>query len=295
MQNAPIIRIGGRTFAMNPECNRYQVPLDQLGSLRMIDIPPHHHLEVLDVPLPTGEIECELWLVNAGDAGTDEQLSVYGGAWIPVTPATAEKALARLRRAFPKFHPYDARKNPQFEIADVMLRGLKSSVFLNLSFEGRGDTLVRSAIAPFLEGFRRLTLPDATIFICHASEDKPAARAIAASLRTHGAAIWLDELEIRVGDSIVQKVSEGLQGASHLVIVLSKHSVAKLWVSKELSYSLMRQLSDRSISILPVRLDDSQHPALLSDVKYADCREDFAVGIEALHAAIFSAPGDACR
>jgi len=287
MQHAPDIRIGNRTYSLNPECNRYQVPLEELDALRMIDIPPHHHLEVMGVPMPTGEIECELWLVNAGDEGTDEHLSVYGGAWIPVTPDNAERELARLQRAFPSLHRYDARKSPKFEIEDILHRGLKASAFLSLSFEGRGDTTVRDAIGPFVEGFRRLTMPDARVFVCHASEDKPFARVLAAELRNDGAAIWLDELEIRVGDSIVQKVSEGLQGASHLVIILSRHSVSKPWVAKELSYSLMRQLSDRSISILPVRLDDSQIPALLSDVKYADCRDDFSKGVRELRLAIF--------
>ena len=294
MQHAPVIRIGDQAYSLNPECNRYQVPLEELGLLRMIDIPPHHHLEVMGVPLPTtAEVACELWLVNGGDAGTDEHLSVFGGAWISVTPDNAERELARLQRAFPSLHRFDARKSPKFEIEDILHRGLKASAFLSLSFEGRGETTVRDAIEPFVEGFRRLTLPDASVFICHASEDKPFARAIAGELRSDGAAIWLDELEIRVGDSIVQKVSEGLQGASHLVIILSRHSVTKPWVAKELSYSLMRQLSDRSISILPVRLDDSPLPALLSDVKYADFRVDFAEGAKALRSAVFGAPSDA--
>ncbi|MGB7989042.1 MAG: toll/interleukin-1 receptor domain-containing protein [Candidatus Methylophosphatis roskildensis] len=287
MRDAPAIHIDGRTYLLNPECNRYQVPLDQLGSLRMADIPPHHHLEVLGVQVPAGEISCELWLVNGGDAGTDQHLSVYGGAWIPVTPDIADRELARLRRAFPNLHPYDGRKNPQFEIADPMDRGLKSSVFLSLSFEGRGETTVREAIAPFVEGFRRLSLPDARVFICHASEDKSVVREIAANLRADGMAIWLDEIEIQVGDSIVQKVSEGLEGASHLIIVLSRNSVAKPWVGRELSYSLMRQLRDRSITILPVRLDDSDPPPLLSDIKYADCRRGLSDGVNALRAAIY--------
>lgn len=290
MLDTPVIHIEGRTYSLNLECNRYQVPLDELGSLRMIDIPSHHHLEVLGVPLPTDQTECELWLVNAGDPAEDIHLSVYGGAWIPVTPQNTEKTIARLRRAFPNLHLYDAHLNPKFEVEDVLNRGLKASAFLSLSFEGRGDTKIRDAIEPFVAGFRMLSRPDAQVFICHASEDKPFARQLAEGLRSEGAGIWLDELEIRVGDSIIQKVSEGLQGASHLVIVLSKHSVAKPWVSKELSYSLMRQLHDKSIAILPVRLDDSPLPPLLSDIKYADCRNSYEVGFHDLQSALFVRP-----
>lgn len=283
--DAPVIAIEDRTYSLNPECNRYQVPLEELASLRMIDIPPHHHLEVLGVPVPTDQTECELWVLNAGDPGEDEHLSVYGGAWIPVTEQNAERELARIQRAFPNL-----RLNPKFEVADMMKRGLKASVFLNLSFEGRGSTKVRDAIEPFVAGFRLLSRPDVQVFICHASEDKPFVRKLSEILRSEGAAIWLDELEIRVGDSIIQKVNEGLQGASHLVVVLSQNSVAKPWVSKELSYSLMRQLHDRSITILPVRLDDSPLPPLLSDIKYADCRSSFEAGVHDLHVALFALP-----
>jgi hypothetical protein len=54
MQHAPDIRIAPRTYSLNPECNRYQVPLGELDALRMSDIPPHHHPEVMGVPMPAG-------------------------------------------------------------------------------------------------------------------------------------------------------------------------------------------------------------------------------------------------
>jgi hypothetical protein len=87
-------------------------------------------------------------------------------------------------------------------------------------------------------------------------------------------------------DSIVEKISSGIESATHLVVVLSKSSVTKPWVVKELSSALMRQLAQQSISILPLRLDDAPLPPLLCDVRYADCRNNTQHGFKELLDAI---------
>lgn len=257
----------------------------------MIDIPAHSHLEVLGLTTPSDDVECEMWLVNGGDAGDDEYLSVYGGASIPVSQENSRWATTRLRRAFPDVLVPGASRTPQISVEDFAGRGLKAHVFLNLEFKGKGNTLVRNAIAPFVAGFRRLASPSATAFICHASEDKPIVRSLVAYIEREGVGVWLDEREINVGESIVQRISDGLEAASHLVVVLSAHSVRKPWVSKELSTALMRSLAERSICILPVRLDESPVPVLLSDVKYADCRDGLEAGFRQLVDAMLTERG----
>ena len=132
MSNANTIKIDGRIYCRNPEVDRFQVPLTELSSLRMVDIPANSHLEVLEIPMPPAEFEPEVWLVNNG-----EDLCIYGGASIPVTPETAMRATARLRRAFPPLHPYDSRRNPQITVEDFANRGLKAHIFLSLSFQDR--------------------------------------------------------------------------------------------------------------------------------------------------------------
>ena len=232
--------------------------------------------------MPPAPCEPEVWIVNAGEKGSDDGLSIYGGVGIPVTPDTAAKAVARLQRAFPLMHSYETRRNPQFSVDDFAKRGLRAFVFLSLSFEGTGETTVRAALEPFILGFRRLSMPDAHVFICHSSEDKTVVRMLADFITDRGASVWLDEREIRVGDSIVAKITEGIELASHLVVVLSKHSATAPWVAKELSSALMRQLGQRSISILPLRLDNTPLPALLADVRYADCRNGVETGFKEL-------------
>lgn len=127
--------------------------------------------------------------------------------------------------------------------------------------------------------------PDVHLFVCHASEDKSTALAFADFLRERGTDVWLDQWEIRVGDSIVQKINDALSEATHLAILLSSVSVTKPWVRRELSSALMRQLTDSSVSVLPLVLDDCAIPAILADIRFADCRRDRESGFsEALQA-----------
>ena len=44
--------------------------------------------------------------------------------------------------------------------------------------------------------------------------------------------VWYDELELNVGDSIVEKINQGIKESKFMVVVLSKSSVDKLWCKK---------------------------------------------------------------
>lgn len=277
MTRTNTIQIQDRIY--HRKADSFHIDLNELGDIRMVDIPAHTHLEVLGIPKPDNGFECNVYVVNGGEDGSDEHLSVYGGAHLSVTAETALRTRARLRRAFPDSHEYDRRRNPEISVEEHRDRGLVAHAFLSLNFQGRGKTPVRDALAPFIFGFRRLSLPDIHVFICHASEDKSTAREVAHFLKDLGSEVWFDEWEIKVGESIVQRIDGALGQVTHLLLLLSKHSVDKPWVQKEFSSALMRQLSNNSITVLPMRLDDSQLPALLADIKYADARKELTRGL----------------
>jgi len=68
---------------------------------------------------------------------------------------------------------------------------------------------------------------------------------------------------------------------------MSPHSDGKPWVAREMSSALMRQLVDRSIAILPVRLDENPLPPLLADLRYADLRPGRRRYLRELREALF--------
>jgi hypothetical protein len=94
---------------------------------------------------------------------------------------------------------------------------------------------------------------DFDVFICHASEDKDyVARPLTAALSARGIAVWLDERELLIGDSLSQRLSEGLTSSRFGVVVLSPSFFAKKWPQWELDGLTMREINGREVVILPV-------------------------------------------
>ncbi|MGN6369285.1 MAG: toll/interleukin-1 receptor domain-containing protein [Phycisphaerae bacterium] len=124
------------------------------------------------------------------------------------------------------------------------------------------------------------------VFISHSSKDKPFIRRLTSDLTKSDVKVWLDEQNIMVGDSISERISQALAKSDFFVITISKHSTGSDWVQRELNASIMAELSKRSIHILPIRLDDSPMPTLLTDKMYADFSTSYDEGLKKLVYAI---------
>ena len=91
------------------------------------------------------------------------------------------------------------------------------------------------------------------LFICHASEDKGSvARPLAGILISHGLTVWLDELELSVGDSLNSRIEAALTHSCFGVVVLSPAFFAKEWPKRELSGLVAREIATGAKVILPV-------------------------------------------
>lgn len=90
------------------------------------------------------------------------------------------------------------------------------------------------------------------IFISHAAEDKPTVvRPLAEILRKAGVRVWLDEHELQVGDSLTERIDEGLSRSRYGVVVLSHAFFAKHWPRKELAGLRAREDQGQKI-VLPI-------------------------------------------
>jgi hypothetical protein len=125
----------------------------------------------------------------------------------------------------------------------------------------------------------------ANIFVSHRKADDQEAERLARELRDAGHQVWLDEWEIDLGDSIIQRISEGLAGSTKLVLCYSSAGVTSPWMSREWMSALARQLEGQNVQILPVRLTGGDPPPILADIKYADLVKDWSKGVtQLLHA-----------
>lgn len=109
------------------------------------------------------------------------------------------------------------------------------------------------------------------LFLSHTSEDKPFVRKLRDDLVAHGVTnVWLDEAEIQVGDSLTQKISEGLKKTKYVGVVLSPRSIKSPWVERELEAALSREMTTGEVVVLPMLYEDCELPVFLSGKLYAD-------------------------
>jgi hypothetical protein len=123
-------------------------------------------------------------------------------------------------------------------------------------------------------------------FLSHSSKDKHFVRKLAADLVANGVKVWLDEQRILVGDSLPEKIAQGLAESDFFLIILSEYSVNSEWVKKELSIALVREIERRKVTVLPIKLDSAKIPASIGDKKYADFTGSYNAGLKDLLASI---------
>jgi hypothetical protein len=126
------------------------------------------------------------------------------------------------------------------------------------------------------------------VFLSYAHADKDVVRRVAQGLEAAGIDIWIDESEIRFGDSIAHTIQRGMDSADYVAFFLSNASINSPWAQRELNVAISRQLSaDRGAVILPILLEDVEIPALLRDVAYLDLRSgEIEVAVKQLVQAI---------
>ncbi|MBI4848180.1 MAG: toll/interleukin-1 receptor domain-containing protein [Nitrospirae bacterium] len=117
------------------------------------------------------------------------------------------------------------------------------------------------------------------VFISHTSKDHDFVLQLAGKMKKDNIDVWIDDWELEIGDSIVQKISEGLEKSSFLIVVISEYSIKSEWVLRELNSTLMRQMGKDYVVILPVllELEFNEAPPLLHDIYSVKFERNFIV------------------
>ncbi len=94
------------------------------------------------------------------------------------------------------------------------------------------------------------------VFISHASDDKDRfVIDFATKLRSNGVDAWVDQWEINVGDSLIDKIFEqGISEADAFIIVLSNSSIQKPWVREELNAASIKRI-EKNTKVIPIIID----------------------------------------
>ncbi len=108
------------------------------------------------------------------------------------------------------------------------------------------------------------------IFLSHNVNDKEFVRKLAHDLDCHGCRVWLDEAELKIGDSLIEKIREGIDGVNYVAVILSPNSVQSKWVQKEIDVAMTLEISGKNIKVLPLMLERCELPGFLLGKFYAD-------------------------
>ena len=92
------------------------------------------------------------------------------------------------------------------------------------------------------------------VFLSYTSDDTEEARRIAEALMANGIDTWWSQWSIAPGDSLRQKIDEGLADCTHFLALLTPQSIDKPWVNAEMDAALVQKLNNQC-QFLPVRHD----------------------------------------
>ncbi|MBP3618911.1 MAG: toll/interleukin-1 receptor domain-containing protein [Lachnospiraceae bacterium] len=121
-----------------------------------------------------------------------------------------------------------------------------------------------------------------TIFLSHTSVDKPFVEKLAKDLKNLGINVWYDKYQIKVGESILWKIDEGIKESEYLGIVISQEALKSEWVKTEITAAWQKQIERKGKFILPIYYRECEIPLFLQGIKYADFRKDYKKGLEDL-------------
>lgn len=63
-----------------------------------------------------------------------------------------------------------------------------------------------------------------SVFISYAHADEPLARDLADALSGHGLRVWIDQSELRIGDSLIERLAEAIAEGDFVVALVSDAS-----------------------------------------------------------------------
>ncbi len=112
------------------------------------------------------------------------------------------------------------------------------------------------------------------VFLCHASQDKPAVRELYTALKEEGwIDPWLDKAKILPGQDWEMVIEKAVDNSDVVIVCLSNQSVTKEgFVQREIryAYDMALEKPEDTIFLIPLRLNDCNVPRKLRSVHWVD-------------------------
>ncbi len=108
------------------------------------------------------------------------------------------------------------------------------------------------------------------VFLSHSSNDKVLVESIFKELQKDEIKAWFDKYEIKAGDSITDKLNEGLLNSDLGILCLSKNFLNSNWAKSEMNYFFRQRMVSGKKTFIIINIDLQIHeiPPLLQDYKH---------------------------
>jgi predicted nucleotide-binding protein len=121
------------------------------------------------------------------------------------------------------------------------------------------------------------------IFISYSHADAEFAERLQMALEKRSVDVWIDRDEILVGDSLIEKIREGIDASQFVCAIISPASVKSRWVEVELDRAMNQSIEGGCVKILPLLVEQGvELPSFLLGRLYVDFSRDdlFDKGVE---------------
>lgn len=108
------------------------------------------------------------------------------------------------------------------------------------------------------------------LFLSHSTHDNQLAARLSQDLNCCEVDVWFDEWELRVGADLHERISEAIAKSKYVAVLVSKNFDGSKWIRGEVNQALTREKNEDRVIVLPLLVDDTSPPPVLSSKKFLD-------------------------
>jgi len=109
------------------------------------------------------------------------------------------------------------------------------------------------------------------IFVSYSHADKTLVESVAKELRRRHICVWIDGWEMKPGDNLRDKISDGIANASFFLVVLSPSALSSRWVKYELSSGMIDEIEQGQVRVIPAIAGQAEYADLPADLRAKYC------------------------
>ncbi|HBB94901.1 MAG TPA: hypothetical protein DC054_05880, partial [Blastocatellia bacterium] len=116
--------------------------------------------------------------------------------------------------------------------------------------------------------------PSYDVFLSHSAKDREFVAHLATDLAAAGLRVWLDQWNIKIGDSFAAAIDEAMRASRFLLIVMSPDYFQSAWTRQEWQYALAEEIEGGGIRVIPILYRDCEIPPMLRSKQWVDFRDE---------------------